>query len=87
MDDPEGEIQNKYLHSEIEKHILDLLHPTGLLPIDDRVPPSIGREDLHPSIVPGVIDMDHLNGLLELDDPAARRVMDRDARAVGECIG
>ena len=30
-DDPEGKIQNKYLQSEIEKHILDLLNPIGLL--------------------------------------------------------
>ena len=31
--------------------------------------------------------MDHLDGLLELDDPATRRVVDRVARAVGECVG
>ena len=87
MDEPEGEIQNKHLQCEIEKHRLDLLNPIGLLPIVDRVPPSICRGDLHPSIDPGVVDLDHLNGLLELDDPAAMSVMDRDARAVGECVG
>ena len=87
MDDPEGEIQNKYLQSEIKKHRLDLLNPIGLLPIDDRVPPSICRGDLHPSIDPGVVDLDHLNGVLELDDPAARSVIDRIKRAVSEYVG
>ena len=43
VDDPEGEIQSKYLQSEIEKHRLDLLNPIGLLPIDDRVLRSICR--------------------------------------------
>ncbi len=50
MNDTEGEIQNKYLQSEIEKHRLDLLNPIGLLPIDDRFPPSIyGETSTHPS--------------------------------------
>ena len=87
MDDPEGEIQNKYLQSEIEKHRLDLLNPIGMLPIDDRVHPSIYRGDLHPSIDPGMVDLDHLNGLLELDDSAARSVVDRFAQAVREYVG
>ena len=87
MEDTDEEIQKKYLQGETEKHRLDLLNPIGLLPIDDRVPPSVCRGDLHPSIDPGVVDLDHLNGLLELDDPAARSVIDRVARAVGECVG
>ena len=71
MDDTEGEIQNKYLQREIEKHRLDLLNPIGLLPTADRVPPSIRRNDLDLSIDPVVGDDDHLNGLLEFDDIAA----------------
>ena len=87
MDDPEGEIQNKCLQSEIEKHRLDLLNSIGLLPIDEPIAPSIRRNDLDPSIDPVVGDDDHLNGLLEFDDIAAWGVEYRVARAVGERVG
>ena len=95
-DDPEGEIQNKYLQSEIEKHILDLLNPIGLLPIDDRVPPSICRGDLHPSIDPGVVDLDHPQRVAETRRPcrqerhgsgcpSSRRMRARGEEASASC--
>ena len=96
MDDTEGEIQKVYLQSEIEKHRLDLLNPIGLLPIDDRVPPSICRGDLHPSIDPGVVDLDHPQRVAETRRPcrqerhgsgcpSSRRMRARGEEASASC--